>query len=208
MCSTGHWAHSVSLLALAPDIHFSWSLFMLGSVPCPVCWCSICQKKSPILTESRMQVRTMARPPQFSLNTHIVTAALPKGMQPPVELRNGKQGSWLFPLSPSLPLRLGSPASISGQGAGLDSSRPQKEKAWWHFPSGSLFLKRNTEAALSVAVPESDPRPLLPIVKVKREALHPSDSLVPSYFVHPSLLSISWYFIFIHCSYPICLEPS
>lgn len=126
------------------------------------------------------------------------------------ELRNGKQGSFLFPLFPSPPLRSGSPASIWWAGSCSWLLQTLEGEGRMTFPIWISISPGNTEAAFSRAALESDPRPLLCIVKVKREALLPSDSgfVIPSYFVHPSLLSISWYLVFIYCSYPVYLEPS
>lgn len=110
-----------------------------------------------------------------------------------------------FHFSPPYHANQAAQPPFSGQGAALDSFRPQKEKGWWFFPAGSVSVQGNTEAALSWAVCESDPRPLLCTVKVKREALLPSNSgfLSPSYFGRPSILA-QYFLIF---NFPSLLLP-
>lgn len=74
-------------------------------------------------------VRTMAKPLQLSLNAHIVTAALHKGMKPPVGRRVAEWKTRILAIS-TFPLPANSDQAaqppFSGQGAALDSSRPQK----------------------------------------------------------------------------------
>lgn len=77
MCSAGHWTNSVSLLALAPAIHFSWKLFTLGSVPSSPCWCSVCQNEVPVLTETLDAVVKV----EMIINNHLQAPNLKAGIR-------------------------------------------------------------------------------------------------------------------------------
>lgn len=116
------------------------------------------------------------------------------------ELRNGKQGSFLFPLFPSLPLRSGSPASIWWAGSCSWLLQTLEGEGRMTFPIWISISPGNTEAVFSRAALESDPRPLLCIVKVKREALLPSDS---GFVIRPSVLA-QYFLIF---SFHLLLLP-
>lgn len=128
-------------------------------------------------------VRAMAKPLQLSLKSHIVTEALPKGMKPPVGRRAEEWKTRIR--QPGLHLvdreLLLTP---------LDLRRRRDDD----FSQLDKCLSRETQRlhcqgqSLNLT-----PGPSCILLRSTREALLPSDSgfFFTSYFVHPSLLSIS-----------------
>lgn len=142
-------------------------------------------------------VRAMAKSLQLSLKSHIVTEALPKGMKPPVGRRAEEWKTRILAIStfPLLATQIRQPGLHLVDRELLLTPLDLRRRRDDDFSQLDKCLSRETQRlhcqgqSLNLT-----PGPSCILLRSTREALLPSDSgfFFTSYFVHPSLLSISW----------------